>query len=231
MSEPPLLSVRDLAKTLPRPARLADPEDRAGARARRRIAGGRRGRSARRCRRKRLRQIDVRAACVLRLAAGRRRIGRIRRPGRARGLAARASARCAGSMQMVFQDPDASLEPASAHRRGDRRAAPRAWRSHRAAAVRSSVARLLDEVGLPRERARSLPARVLRRPAPAHRHRPRAGARPDLIFADEPVSALDVSVQAQILRLLERCAAIATSPSCSSRTISGWYDISVSASR
>jgi oligopeptide transport system ATP-binding protein len=105
-------------------------------------------------------------------------------------------------MQMIFQDPYASLNPRK--RVGQIIGEP--MELHGLAGGRDVSARvrdLLDRVGLPPEHADRFPHEF------SGGQRQRIGIaralalRPKLIIADEPVSALDVSVQAQIVNLLK----------------------------
>jgi peptide/nickel transport system ATP-binding protein len=76
----------------------------------------------------------------------------------------------------------------------------------RRAAVRDRVAALLDSVGINPDRARSFPHEL----SGGMRQRVliamSLACRPDLIVADEPITALDVMTQAQILELLRGLA-------------------------
>ncbi|HMM79589.1 MAG TPA: ABC transporter ATP-binding protein [Pyrinomonadaceae bacterium] len=105
-------------------------------------------------------------------------------------------------MQMVFQDPYTSLDPLVPV--GNSILEPR--RAFSLATETNELAELMSAVGLSTEFRGRKPSEL------SGGQRQRVGiaralsVEPELIVADEPVSSLDVSMQAQILNLLKRSA-------------------------
>ncbi len=113
-----------------------------------------------------------------------------------------------GCIAMIFQDPASALNPVQ--RIGTQVAeAVRLHRGLPASAARAEALRLLEQVGIPGARARM----------DAYPHEMSGGqnqrvmiaaalaGQPEVLIADEPTTALDVTIQAQILDLLARLRA------------------------
>lgn len=104
-------------------------------------------------------------------------------------------------VQMVFQDPQGSLNPRQSV--GTSISRPLQVAGWKKRAIEQRVSDLLEQVGLPPEAAERYPHEF------SGGQRQRIGIaralalEPDIVICDEPVSALDVSVRAQVINLMK----------------------------
>jgi oligopeptide/dipeptide ABC transporter ATP-binding protein len=107
-------------------------------------------------------------------------------------------------LAMIFQEPQAALDPLSPVGRQVAEATGLPWRQ-----AREAVRHMLAEVGIsdPARRIDQYPFELSGGMAQRVMIAAALIARPAVLIADEPTTALDVTIQAQILELLRRLAA------------------------
>ena len=110
----------------------------------------------------------------------------------------------ASTVSMVFQDPMSALNPTI--RVGDLVAEGLRARGIKRAAARSRAIELLHEVGMPapERRARSWPHELSGGLRQRVMIAMALSVEPEVLLCDEPTTALDVTIQDQVLALLER---------------------------